>query len=165
MARVAGYVHRNTPGQALRIALQTVAPLGGHLGIFQGHCQHMPHMVLVHKLLLLVRKLPVGRAALLQGLPAIGAWEGPARHSGHHLVGRVEHQPGYLLHRQPAGQVAGPLLHRQPPIFIGQKLSCSGQILEIQPVLFYNLGPRCSDIRPIWVFVHGVELFGLFLHV
>ena len=60
-------------------------------------------MVPVNKALLLVGQVPGQGAALREGLAIIGAGEGASRHCGDHLVGGVEHEPGYLRDGQPGG--------------------------------------------------------------
>ncbi len=137
--------------------MQLVAPPGGGSGVFQGHGQHMAHMVLLDEMPLLVSQVPVLRAAFREGLASIGAGEGPVGLGGDHLMGRVEHQPRDLLHREPAGQVPGPVFRVKPPVLIGQQLSGSGQVLKVEPVHLQHICPSGADLRPVRVLIDLVS--------
>ena len=100
---VAGDVHRDAPGQLLGQSLESVVPLGSDSGIFQAGCQHMTDMIFCEEPLLLVGQIPFLGAALRKTLPLIGPTERTSRQGGDHLVGRIHHQPGNLLHREPGG--------------------------------------------------------------
>ena len=131
---------------------------GGGIGALYPHHQHMAHMVLDHKFLLLVGEGPRVHPGLGIGPAAVAGGEGSLLHARHHLVGRIEHQAGDLLHRHPGCQIPGPGVGVQPPVGIGQQLAAAGGVTEIQAVLLHHPVQSRGDAGPAGVFIGHIAL-------
>ena len=141
MPRVGRIVGGNAVRATLDECLHLVVPPRGCLRALHLRHKHVAQVVLRQEAYLRVTQVVSLHSALGERLSAVSV----VRHRKLVLVA-VEHQPGNLVDCHTPGKVGGTLLHRKPPVLVGQQLAAAVEALEILAVNLYYLHARFRRI-------------------